>query len=180
MEKKKKPLYRKLGKSKAYCEEIRCMKDLQYKYNRHTKRDSSGNREGMVPKGVKVVSQNSHYHGYDYTPAIRYLYRQIGKNWKRIWYDMEERLPKDVDLQKDLGIDREVHPGYAYDSFPEVQRLGECSFWKAFKIDDQGKLQFVDPEYTVEDLKKALTGKTWKGLTWTFEGERIEKEEEEA
>ena len=77
-------------------------------------------------------------HGYDYTPLFRYLLSRVGDLWEDIYTYVKPRLNTTEAIW--IMVSRS---GYPQES--SYFCLSEGSYWSQLWIDDEGRLQRVDP-----------------------------------
>ncbi len=98
--------------------------------------------------------------GLDYTPLFRFLLSKVGQDWVAVHAEAVSRLDR-------------PHPIFwlvarTEDEEREVVRVGESSYFSGLKVDDQGRLQRVNPALGPDSLAPDC-----KCCTHTFNGARF-------
>lgn len=131
-----KPLYRKVNRKSSY--QCRCAeaKGGRFAWARHSKamRQFDGRHLPMSRATSNYLST-----GYDYTPLFRYLLSRVGDPWDDIYAYVKPRLNTTEPIWHIVS-----QPGIPA-SRGSFFCLGEGSYWSRLWIDDEGRLQRVDP-----------------------------------
>lgn len=102
---------------------------------------------------------STHKHGLDYTPLYRFLLSKVGQQWDDVFSEAIARLdnPEPIFWMVALnGADRR-----------DIVRTGESSYFSGLFVDDDGLLQRVNPDLSIEDMEPKCPC-----FTHTFNGER--------
>ena len=151
MNREKEPLYRKTNKRAL---NYRGNTGGDFRHVRHTKEMANfdGQRMGMGGKKER---------GRDYTPLFRFLLARVGKKWEDVHKEAVSRL----DTQDPIWW-MVAAPG---ETKNEVVWIGENSRWSGLFIDNDGILQKINPNISIDDLKP-----TCSCCTHTFNGKVIQ------
>ncbi|MFJ4247395.1 hypothetical protein [Pseudomonas sp. NPDC089741] len=144
----KKPLYRKVNTTAHNV--WRNNPGGHYRYERNTKAEINSQALRGSMHGIK-------HHGYDYTPLFRFLLSRVGGNWDEIYSEAISRLDR-------------PDPVYWLVAQHEHERrdivgVGESSCFSGLYIDEQKRLQIVNPTLKAEDMTPTCTC-----CTHTFNG----------
>jgi len=158
MNRKKKPLYRKVN-TKA--RGVRHGFGGDFKDSRHKKRDSA--------EQVKGSMHGKKQRGLDYTPLFRFLHSKVGAEWEAVFSEAVSRLDKPEPIFWLVAIDENERRDYV--------RIGESTYFKGLYVDGQGTLQLTNPELKAKDLTPfcACCTHTLNGKPFGKEGSRSPK-----
>lgn len=161
-------LYRKENR-KPSIGRILYKKGSKYKYSRKSKDSIMKYKEGFSYKeSMKNTKSGNITDGYDYTPLFMFLLKNIGKDFDLILKDINGRINSFEPLYwiVDKTVTRElIENGLCLD----YVRIGECSSYSRLWIDEENKLQKVNP--------KLSNRKKWYcGFTETHNGKNIGNE----
>lgn len=162
---KEKPLWRKINTT-AHGHNFRAGE----KYQR-------GKKESIKEKSKMTSSQK--FHGLDFSPLFGYLRKNVGKEWDIIYSNVIKRIPKEYTFNNGRftnpiwwGVLK--HKEYLglsdFDKKNGFFISGESSYYSLLYIDENGILQYVSPDLSVEDIKPTCTC-----CTHTFNGKQIPK-----
>lgn len=129
MNKDIKLLYRKVN-TKAIG--VNHIKGSDAKYDRNTK------------VGIRKNMNKNIQRGLDYTPLYMFLLSSIGKNWDDIYSNAIKRLDREEPIYHIVArndIEKK-----------DIVRCGESSFYSGLYIDENNKLQKVNPNFKNENL----------------------------
>lgn len=133
MNRSKKPLYRKVN---TRARGVRHIFGGDFKNSRHKKRESIEQIKGSMHLKQK--------RGLDYTPLFRFLLSKVGEDWDEIFKEANSRLDKTEPIYWLVSINEDEKKDYV--------RTGESSYFSGMYVDDNRKLQLVNPELTAMDL----------------------------
>lgn len=148
MNKEIKPLYRKVNSKARGCDHH---KGPDAKNDRNTK------------KGIKKSLKKGARRGLDYTPLYKFLLSKIGQDWTAIHSEAVSRLDKQEPIYYLVKLNKE---GHSYDTV----RCDESSMYSALYVDENNKLQKVNP-----DLKNEHLFPSCSCCTHTFNGTPLVK-----
>ncbi|MBP5947596.1 hypothetical protein AB4P97_06605 [Pseudomonas sp. A1230] len=131
----KKPLYRKEN-TRTWGVRRNALV-AQYRDQRNTK---SENRSDAVRGSMHAGKR----YGMDYTPLFRFLLSRVGGNWDEIFSEAVSRLDRPEPVFWMVAIYEEDRE--------EVVRLGESSYFNGLYVDQQKRLQIVNPALKAEDM----------------------------
>ena len=147
MKKDIKPLYRKVNtKARGVFHQF----GSDAKYDRNTK------------KGLKRSMKKDVQRGLDYTPLYRFLLSKVGSDWDAVYSEACSRL----DSPKEIFYMVAQNDSEKSDYF----LTGESSYFSKLYVDENNKLQKVNPNFSNEDL----TPSCWC-CTHTFNGVVLNK-----
>lgn len=129
MNKEIKPLYRKVN-SKAIHN------------NHHTGSDAKHDRN--TKNGTMKSMKKNVQRGLDYTPLFMFLLSKVGKDWDSIHSETVKRLDKEEPIFWIVAINDEEKK--------DIVRCDESSYYSGLYIDENNKLQKVDPNVKNEDF----------------------------
>lgn len=150
MNRDKKPLYRKDNKTPwGYHGNT----GDDFKNIRHTKKmkNFEGNHMGM---------KSGKSRGLDYTPLYKFLLSNIGKDWNGVHKEAVSRLDKQEPIFHLVALHEHEKRDFVY--------CGESSIWSGLYVDENNKLQKVNPNYTINNVYPTCTC-----CTFTFNGKTI-------
>ncbi|WLH33563.1 hypothetical protein PSH79_16655 [Pseudomonas sp. FP2196] len=131
----KKPLYRK--ENTRTWGVRRNASVAHYRDQRNTKTESrSEASRGSMHAGKR--------YGMDYTPLFRFLLSRVGGDWDEIFSEAVSRLDRPDPVFWMVAIHE--------DDREEIVRLGESSYFNGLYIDEQKRLQIVNPRLNAEDM----------------------------
>lgn len=146
MNRVKEPLYRKVNtKAKG----VRHNFGGDFKHSRNKKRDSVEQTKGSM--------HGNKERGLDYTPLFRFLISKVGHDWNEVFSEAKSRLDKPEPIFWIVSINKNDKEDYV--------RVGESTFFSGMHIDNDGKLQLVNPELKAKNLTPSCTC-----CTHTFNG----------
>lgn len=166
-------LYRKVNR-RVYREGGWIKKGSKFSYSRHSKKSNKRFEEGVGYKEpIKNAKSNHFTSGYDYTPLFMFLLKNVGQDFDEILKEITPRLntiepvywivdksitrEQVTDYLNNLEKNKEVIKKGYYDSGCDDYnkawqalslsrvRCGECSSYSRMWIDENNKLQLVDP-----------------------------------
>ena len=129
MNKDIKPLYRKVN-TKA--RGVHHYKGSDAKYDRNTK------------SGVKKSMKKDVQRGLDYTPLYKFLLSKVGEDWTKVHSEAINRLDCEDPIFHLVAEDDSEKRDYV--------RCGESSYYSGLYVDENNKLQKVNPNFKNEDL----------------------------
>jgi hypothetical protein len=91
----------------------------------------------------------THQRGLDYTPLFRFLHSKIGQPWDEVFSEAVARLDKSEPIFW-------VVARHEYDRLDMV-RVGECTYVSGLYVDDDGLLQCVNPQLSIEHMTPTCT-----------------------
>lgn len=170
----KKPLYRKINKKTHNGWAWYDYPKARYRFDRGKKQDHLPEHQSIKRKN-QFSSWGS---GYDYTPLFKFLHAHVGQAWNPVFQECLSRLDQPAPItwmvvnvnERGLVVDR--HPN---EELSPYFRCGAESYWSALWVDEDGILQYVDKDYTIEGawlekLTKHYSGEwtvTWNGkVVW--------------
>jgi hypothetical protein len=123
-------------------------------------RDQRKARGDAVQWATRQIMSGRKRRGLDYTPLFRFLLSKVGEDWHAVHAEAKSRL----DSPDPIFWLVARTPAEERDCV----RVGESSYFSGLKVDEQGKLQRVDPTLGPERLKPDC-----KCCTHTFNGLRF-------
>lgn len=133
MNRKKKPLYRKVNtRARGVHHDF----GSDFKHDRNKKRETIQNVRGSMQRKKK--------RGLDYTPLFKFLLSKINEDWDEIFNEAKSRLDKTMPIFWLVSKDKNDSEDYV--------RIGESSYFSGMYIDHNNKLQLANPELTEKDL----------------------------
>lgn len=142
----KKPLYRKVN-TKTHG--VRHNFGGEFKDVRHKLKDSDVQHSSM---GGKIER------GLDYTPLFKFLISKVGQSWDNVYGEAIGRLDKEEPIFWLVHTEKTMSK--------QMVQIGVSSYFSGLYIDDDKKLQFINPNLTKDDLIPKCTC-----CTHTFNGE---------
>ncbi len=108
-------------------------------------------------KGISKSMKKNDHRGLDYTPLYKFLLSKVGEDWDVIHSQAIGRLDKEDPIYHLVARTEE-------DKKDKV-RCGESSYYSGLYIDDNNKLQKVNPDLKNEDLYPSChcCTYTWNG-----------------
>ncbi|WP_410581911.1 hypothetical protein [Amycolatopsis sp. lyj-108] len=146
----KEPLYRRVN-TRARSVHHDHGGDYRHQRNTKTERGSDLTRGSMRRRERR---------GLDYTPLFRFLLGKIGADWDEVRDEAAARLDSADPIH--WLVARQPHERREY------VRLGEASYYSGLYVDDDNRLQVVNPELGACDLEPACPC-----CTHTFNGVRF-------
>lgn len=134
MNRPKGPLYRKVN-TKARGVHHNFGGD--FKYSRNKKRDT--------PEQVRGSMHGKKERGLDYTPLFKFLLSKIGEEWNEVFREASARLNKTDPIFWLVAANEGEKE--------EFVRVGESTYYSGMYIDEEGKLQLVNPELKAKDMR---------------------------
>ncbi|WP_192558346.1 hypothetical protein [Pseudomonas allokribbensis] len=131
----KKPLYRKENTTAHNV--WRNNPGGHYRHQRNTKAEIHSEATRGSMHGIK-------HHGYDYTPLFRFLLSRVGGDWDEIFSEAVSRL----DRQEPVFWMVALHEHERRD----VVGMGESSIYSGLYVDENKRLQIVNPDLKAEDM----------------------------
>lgn len=161
----KKPLYRKINTC-THRSNHKKQKDV---YERNTKEDLDSKSK-----------MKKHHHGLDFSPLFAFLRKNVGKKWDNVKSEALTRLPKGfvrndpletpiISYSEYLDLCNKEEKG----QWDSVFRYGESSYHSLMYVDENGFLQLVDPNLTIEDIKPSCLC-----CQYSFNGKKVPKPKE--
>ena len=132
----KKPLYRKVNTRAR---------------NHHHNTGGDARHDRHTKNGVKENMGKPKKRGLDYTPLFRFLLSKVGENWSVVLKEAQTRLDKNDPIFWMVDVNEPLSYGRVYGN--SCFRSGENSYFSKLFVDDDNKLQLVDPEFRNEHLK---------------------------
>ena len=149
----KKPLYRKENTTAHNV--WRNNPGGHYRHQRNSKMEIRSDAARGSMHGIK-------HHGYDYTPLFRFLLSRVGGDWDEIFSEAVSRLDRPEPVFW-------IVARYEHEK-REIVGVGESSCFSGLYIDEQKRLQIVNPQLKAEDMTP-----TCSCCTHTFNGVVIGK-----
>ncbi len=147
------PLYRKVN---TLARGVRHQSGGEARWQRNTKAEKAETdaelTRGKMAQGVR--------RGLDYTPLFRFLLSKVGQDWDAVQAEAIARLDRPDPIYWLVARTEEARQPVVW--------LGESSRYSGLCIDDQNRLQRVDPTLTINDLEP-----TCACCTHTFNGQRL-------
>ena len=107
--------------------------------------------------------------GLDYTPLFRFLLSKVGSSWDDVYSEAVARLDRADPIFWIVAVHRHQEKEYV--------RSGESSFFSGLRVDDQGRLQLVNPALGPESFwpQCRCCTHTFNGVRFTraFDPERV-------
>ncbi len=135
MNREKPKLYRKHNKrviaSRCHFEEQK-----EFRHQRNTKEFKNSEK-------MRGSMHSTRQLGVDFTPLYRFLHSKVGHKWDDVQSEALSRLDEHGMEGIEHAVDIVPEAGYPPGGF---FRVGESSYWSSMYVDENGFLQFVDPE----------------------------------
>jgi hypothetical protein len=132
----KKPLYRKVNTRTWGV--WRNDQTGEYRHQRHTKYE-------IRNESSRGSMHSTRRHGFDYTPLFRFLLSRVGGDWDEIFSEAVSRLDRPEPVFWMVALHE--------DEREEVVCLGESSYFSGLYVDDQKRLQIVNPQLNAQDMQ---------------------------
>lgn len=129
MNKEIKPLYRKVNSRTI---------------NNHHNTGPDSKNDRNTKNGTKKSMKKDVQRGLDYTPLFMFLLSKIGKDWDSIHSEAIKRLDKEEPIFWLVAKNEEEKK--------DIVRCGESTYYSGLYIDENNKLQKVDPSVKNEDF----------------------------
>lgn len=161
----KPPLYRKVNKRTH-----NGWSWYQFSHNRY--RYERGKKQDVLPERLPIKRCDSTFRtGYDYTPLIKFLHAHVGQPWDEVYQECVSRLDSPEPItwmvvninERGLVVNR--NPNGEMSAWCCVG--GEESYWSALWVDDDGLLQFVNPDYSWIEANRDHVDEFYSG-EWTI------------
>ncbi|MGB0850472.1 MAG: hypothetical protein ACPGTP_04450 [Bacteroidia bacterium] len=128
-----KPLYRKKNtKARGVCHKF----GGDFKNLRNKKRQSieqiNGSMHGKKQRGL------------DYTPLFQFLLSKVGNDWAEVLNEAKFRLNKTEPIYWIVSLETHTKKEYI--------RVGQSTYFSGLYIDDQSKLQLVNPDLEAKHM----------------------------
>jgi hypothetical protein len=148
---KKDPLFRKVNTT-AHGVHHRFGGDFHDQRNSKSQRESEETRMPMRGKARR---------GLDYTPLFRFLLSKVGANWNEVHAEAVSRLDRPDPIFWLVAIRSSDEKEYV--------RTGEASYFSGLRVDEQGRLQIVNPSLGPSSLAPlcACCTHTFNGVRFT-------------
>jgi hypothetical protein len=134
MRSEKNPLYRKVN-------------TLARGVHHHFGGDARHERNIKGAKGSDATHGTMHgtkRRGLDYTPLFRFLLSKVGADWAEVHREAVSRLDQPAPIFWLVALHEHERR--------DVVRVGESTYYSGLYVDDDGKLQKVDPTFGPEHL----------------------------
>lgn len=131
----KKPLYRKINTRTWGVRR----NDLVARY-----RDQRNTKTASRSEAMRSSMHPGKQYGRDYTPLFRFLLSRVGGQWDSIFSEAVARLDQSAPVFWMVAIDEEDRQ--------EIVRLGESSYFSGLYVDEQNRLQMVNPNLKAQDM----------------------------
>ncbi|WAL67814.1 hypothetical protein ORV05_08600 [Amycolatopsis cynarae] len=151
----KEPLYRRVNTRARF---VHHNHGGDYRHQRNTKRE----RDSDLPRGSMGGRKRR---GLDYTPLFRFLLGKIGEDWDEVRDEAAARLDSPDPIYWLVARQSQERRDYV--------RIGEASYYSGLYIDDDNRLQVVNPELGADDLEPACPC-----CTHTFNGVRFTRKDQ--
>ena len=151
MNRKKKPLYRKVN---TRARGVRHAFGGDFRHSRHKKSDPIALVQGSMHGREK--------RGLDYTPLFRFLLSKVGTDWNEVFSEAKSRLDRMDPIYWVVALKAEDKQDYV--------RVGESTYYSGMYVDEQGLLQLTAPKLKPKDLTPYC-----HCCTYTLNGERVPK-----
>ncbi len=132
----KKPLYRKVNTRTWGV--WRNEQTGEYRHQRHTQYE-------IRNESSRGSMHSTRRHGFDYTPLFRFLLSRVGGDWDEIFSEGVSRLDRPEPVFWMVALHE--------DEREEVVCLGESSYFSGLYVDDQKRLQIVNPQLNAQDMQ---------------------------
>ncbi|MCR6501541.1 hypothetical protein MUO32_21110 [Shinella sp. CPCC 101442] len=118
----------------------------------------SRRREGRVQAGAMGGRQR---HGLDYTPLFKFLLSRVGDNWDAVHAEAVVRLDRAEPIFWMVARSPAERKPFV--------RMGESAYYSGLFVDDDNRLQRVDPDLGVEQMEPgcACCTHTFNGVPFT-------------
>ena len=149
---RKEPLYRKVN---TLARGVHHNHGGDYRHERNTKAEilSESSHESMHGKKNR---------GLDYTPLYKFLLSKVGGEWEAVYAEAVSRLDRPDPIFLLVADHHQERSEYV--------RVGESSYFSGMFVDDDGRLQLVNPDLGPEHLTPlcqccthTLNGKPFSG-----------------
>jgi hypothetical protein len=148
----KEPLFRKVN---TRARGVRHQFGGDYRHERNTKTEKNSD----VTHGSM---HGRHRRGLDYTPLFRFLLSKVGANWDEVFSEAVSRL----DRQEPIFWMVAIHEHEKQEFFG----TGESTYFSGLYVDEDGRLQIVNPALGPQSMTPRCTC-----CTHTFNGVRFSK-----
>ncbi|MET3181466.1 UNVERIFIED_ORG: hypothetical protein ABIC43_004635 [Variovorax guangxiensis] len=146
----KEPLYRKVN---TRASNVRHRFGGDYRHERNTK-------DSMRSEATRSAMHGKNQRGLDYTPLFRFLLSKIGADWDSVHSEAVSRLDRPEPIFWLVAL--------RDDQRQDVVRVGDSSYFSGLFVDDEGKLQVVNPTLGPEQMVPSCPC-----CTHTFNGVRF-------
>ena len=122
--------------------------------------DSGDDRNTKVQKSFDGNRQSMHgrqLRGLDYTPLFRFLLSKVGSEWDAVFSEAVARLDRPEPIFWLVARSELERKDYV--------RVGESTYFSGLYVDESGRLQRVNPDFSVDDLRPSC-----RCCTHTFNG----------
>lgn len=126
----------------------------------HHNTGSDAKHDRNTKQGLSKTMKKDKQRGLDYTPLYKFFLSKIGTSFDKAYSEAVVRLPKGDDAIDGMFYERDGEP-YTRPFFMS----GESTYFSTLKVDEEGLIQKVDPNYSIEHLFPRC-----KCCTHTFNG----------
>jgi hypothetical protein len=107
-------------------------------------RDQRNSKAASRHEAMRSSMHPGKQYGRDYTPLFRFLLSRVGGPWDSIFGEAVARLDQSAPVFWMVAIHEEDRQ--------DIVRLGESSYFSGLYVDEQNRLQMVDPKLTAQDM----------------------------
>ena len=122
--------------------------------------DGRNSASARKSEGAHLPMHGKVRRGLDYTPLFKFLLSKVGSNWNEVHAEAVSRLDRPEPISWLVAL----HPADEQD----VVRTGEASYFSGLRVDENRRLQVVNPSLGPESLTPQC-----KCCTHTFNGVRF-------
>ncbi|GLH38850.1 hypothetical protein RS1P1_31340 [Pseudomonas moraviensis] len=107
-------------------------------------RDQRNSKAASRHEAMRSSMHPGKQYGRDYTPLFRFLLSRVGGPWDSIFGEAVARLDQSAPVFWMVAIHEEDRQ--------DIVRLGESSYFSGLYVDEQNRLQMVNPKLTAQDM----------------------------
>lgn len=133
----KEPLYRKVN---TRARNVHHRKGGDFRHERNVKTQD-------IENVTRLTMHGSEERGLDYTPLVRFLHSKVGLDWAEIFGEAKSRLDREEPIFWIVARSKAEKR--------DLVRLGESSTYSGMFIDEENRLQFVNPNLKIDDFEPA-------------------------
>lgn len=143
-----KPLYRKVNTT------AHAVKGRLHRRNDNNPRYERGSFKDEKLKNKMKTGQQ--FHGLDFSPLFAFLRKKVGNPWSEVQSEALKRLPNEM-LYNPLEKAVVLFKHYQQDPDVYINRPyfinSEASYHSLLFVDENGILQYVNKEFSIDDVK---------------------------
>lgn len=112
----------------------------KYSWKRHSKQAMKDLENEITHEGMTKSKHGDQGEGYDYTPMFKFVLKHIGEDVDKIYSEVCRRTNERGKYLFNVLVSRKPK-----DELNPLLRLGETSFWSQLYVDENNKIQKVEP-----------------------------------